>query len=633
MLEEEEQHSRKNNSIEKLSSFWISVISCIAVLMCIFHLYTSAFGVLESFMQRSIHLMFVLVLVYLTSPLIKNRTKGTSVPFYDLVACVISIITLSYIILNHDSILIHEPYVTELTKSQIIFGGLLVLVLLEATRRVVGLPLVILCILFIIYAFVSPHLPSVIATRSPSVEKLIDHLYLTREGIFGIVLGVSATYVFIFILLASFLRRIGLIDFFSQIALAVAGSSKGGVAKVAVIASALFGTISGSAIGNAVTTGNLTIPMMKRSGFSPHMAAGVESAASMGGQIMPPIMGAAAFIMAEVLSINYTVVVLAALIPAVLYFLAIGLMIHFYALKANIELIPKEKLPKLLVILEKRGYLLIPLGILIFFLAAGSSPLKAGFWCLISCIAVSFFRRESFLTPKKLLDALSEGARNSLVVGVACGVVGIIVGVVGITGMGLKIVGVILYLGSGKLILTLFFTMLAALVIGTGLPTTPSYIITALLIAPALTRFGVPALAAHMFVFWYAILSDLTPPTAIAPFATAALAEANYLKTQFSAFSLALSGFIVPYIFCYRPSLLFIKTHPWDLIISLGGCFIGITMLSAGLVGYLIKELNIYERGILIFGGFLLIVPGIASDLMGLFILVGMIISQKLITS
>ena len=613
-----------------LSRLWAGVVSTIAILMCAFHLYTAAFGILQALYQRPIHLNFVLILVYLTTPLTK-KSRGSSIPFYDLVACLISIATLFYIVFNHEALLYHMPYVTPLTVTQIMFGVLLILIILEATRRIVGLPLTILVMFFLGYPFISRYLPFMIATRSPSIEKLIDQLYLTVDGIFGLVLGVSATYIFIFILLASILKKIGLIDFFSQLALGIAGSTRGGVAKVAVLASALFGTISGSGIGNAVTTGNFTIPMMMQNGFSPHMAAAVESAASMGGQIMPPIMGAAAFIMADFLGIPYRRVVVAAIIPGIFYFLAIGLMIHFYATKENIELLSKEDLPKLKDILKKGGYLLVPVGVLIYLLACGSSPLKAGFWCIVSCVVISFFKRETSLTPKRLLEALEEGARNTLVVGTACAAVGIIIGVVSLTGIGLKVVSLILFLGGGKMILTLIFAMIAALILGTGLPSVPSYIITVTLMAPAVSQFGVPALAAHMFVFWYAILSDLTPPTAIAPYATASLAGANYMKTQLVAFSLALSGFIVPYIFCYKPSLLLINVELWDLLISLGGCVIGIMMLSGGLIGYLLGNLRYHERGALLLGGLLLISPGITTDLIGLGILVAVSISQRIL--
>lgn len=620
-----------DNIYRSLSPLWSRIVSVIAVSMSFFHLYTAAFGILESFLQRSIHLAFVLVLAYILFPGSKDPKCRHRIPLRDLLACGISLMTLLYIVFDHDRILFRMPYVTDLSKIEIVFGALLILLLIEATRRILGLSLVILVVIFIAYPFLGPYLPSVIATRGAPPTKLIDHLYLTLEGIFGVPLGVSSTFIFLFILLGAFLTKIGLIEFFSQFALTVAGSSRGGTAKVAVIASALFGTISGSAIGNAVTTGSFTVPMMVRGGFRPHMAAAIEAAASMGGQIMPPVMGAAAFIMAEVLGMPYRNVAIAAILPAIFYFFAIGVMVHLDAVKTNIELIPREKLPKIGPLLRERGHLLVPVAVLIYFLSSGKTPLMSGFWSILSAVFISYIRRDTRLTLKRLLEALEEGARNTIIVGVACAAVGIIIGVVSMTGLGLKIVSAILYLAGGKLIWTLFFTMVAALVLGTGLPTTPSYIIAATLLAPAIIKFGVPPLAAHMFVFWYAILSDLTPPTAIAPYATSVMVGADHTKTEWTAFMLALSGFIVPYVFCYEPSLLLIKPSVWSLLISVGACVVGITMLSASLIGYLMGQLCYAERGLLLVGGLLLIHPWFITDLIGVGILVIFILFRKIL--
>jgi TRAP transporter 4TM/12TM fusion protein len=469
------------------------------------------------------------------------------------------------------------------------------------------------------------------------------------------------------------LGRIGLIQFFTDLALSVAGWTKGGAAKVAVITSALFGTINGSAIANAVTTGAFTIPLMTRGGYRAHFAAGVESTASMGGQIMPPVMGAAAFIMAEYLGVPYLKIAAAAAIPAVLYFFAIGAMVHIEAVKENIPPIPRDRLPAIGPLLARKGYLLVSPLALVWYMVEGRTPLYAGSVAIELGILIGFMQLPVAWWARALpvagvilglalghglivaalwggaaavvaaafvpafrgmlgeyVLAMMDGAQASLPVAVACAIVGIVVGVTALSGLGLKLANGILAISQGNLFITLALTMVAALVLGTGLPTSATYIITAIIAAPALTKFGLPPLVAHMFVFYYGILADLTPPTAIATYATSAIAGADVWKTQMTAMFMALSGFIIPFSFSYDPAILLIYTSVWSVVQQAITAAIGIVMLSGGVLGFFRVRTLLYERVLLLIGALLLIFPGWHNDLVGLVLLGAVLASQRL---
>ncbi len=599
-----------------------------------YQLYTAAFGTFEQFIQRSVHLAFGLALVGLTYRLRPSRAPAsdrTRLP--DWLFAALGALASLYIVLQYERLMTRISMVSPLTALDLATGIVLTLAVLEACRRAVSSGLALLALAFILYGVFGQHVPGRFGHPGIPFDQLVEVLFLSPEGIFGIPLGVSATYAFLFVLFGGFLMRLGLMSLFADLALAVAGASSGGPAKVAIVCSALFGTISDSGIANAITTGSFTVPLMVRVGYRPHFAAGIESAASMGGNIMPPVMGAAAFIMADFLGVPYQHVAVAAIIPAVLYFFGAGAMVHFEALRQGIRRIPKSELPRLGAVLRQRGYLLLPVIGLVYFLTSGRSAIFAGFWAIVFTIPVSYLRRQTRITPKAILDTLEWGALTALPVVGACAVVGIILGVVAQTGLGVKMASAILSFAHGNMFLTLLFAMLASLLLGTGLPTTPTYIITAALTAPALVKFGLPPLAAHFFVFYYGILADITPPTAIAPYALSAIARSNPNRTCWAACLVALSGFIVPFLFAYEPAML----DP--LLVEAGStvyrvarvtlsALVGVTMLSAALIGWLRIRTTLLERAVLAAGAVALITPGLLTNLAGMAAL-GLVLARQ----
>jgi TRAP transporter 4TM/12TM fusion protein len=414
------------------------------------------------------------------------------------------------------------------------------------------------------------------------------------------------------------MARGGLLRFFTDLALSVAGSSRGGAGKVAVIASGLFGTVNGSAIANAVTTGSFTIPLMMRAGYRPAFAAGVEACASMGGQLIPPVMGAAAFIMAETLGVPYATIAVSAAIPGILYFVAVGVMVHFEAGRQALPVLSRAELPRLGAVLRRDLHLLAGPATLLWFLVDGRSALFAGFWGLVAAFLAAAVRRETRIGPREAIAVLIDSAQNAMPVALACATVGIVVGVVSMSGLGLKLASGIVGISHGNLFLTLVLTMIAALVLGTGLPTSATYIITSIMAAPALVGLGVPKLVAHMFVFYFGILADLTPPTAISTYATSSIAGADVWKTQWLAMMLALSGFIIPFSFAYDPAILLIGASVPHIAWRAIAATLGIVMLGAGLIGYVRAPTRPWERLLLLVGAVLLISPGAWTDVLGL---------------
>jgi TRAP transporter 4TM/12TM fusion protein len=460
--------------------------------------------------------------------------------------------------------------------------------------------------------------------------KLVDQQTMTTGGVFGIPTLVSATFIFLFVVFGSVMQRGGLLGFFKDLGLAVAGSTRGGAGKVAVIASGLFGTINGSAIANAVTTGSLTIPLMIRAGYRPSFAAGVEATASMGGQLIPPVMGAAAFIMAETLGVPYATIALSAAIPGVLYFVAVGVMVHFEAAREGLPVLPRAELPRLGAVLRRDLHLLAGPAVLVWFLVEGRSPLFAGFWALVVAVVASWVRPETRIGPRGAAGALVDAAQNAMPVALACATVGIVVGVISLTGLGLKLASGIVSISGGHLLTTLVLTMIAALVLGTGLPTSATYIITSIIAAPALVKLGLPPLVAHMFVFYFGILADLTPPTAISTYATSSIAGADIWQTQWKGMMLALSGFIIPFSFAYDPALLLLGATVFEIVLRTAAATLGIVMLGAGLIGYFLAPTRWWERTALMVGACLLIFPGAVSDLLGAACFVAVLVSQRL---
>ena len=595
------------------------IITIITVSMSLFHLYTAGFGILLALKQRAVHLGFILVLIFLLYPFKKRVKESKPLLILDFIMAGLGLVVTSYIFLNYEALVRRAGLYTTFDYVMAIIAIGLVL---EAARRVVGWELPAISILFLLYAYFGQMMPGMLAHRGYSLSRIASHMYFTTEGIFGIPLGVSATYVFLFLLLGAFAKRTGLGDLFIDLAMALTGRTSGGPAKAAVVSSGFMGSISGSSVANTVTTGSFTIPLMKRVGYKPHFAAAVESAASTGGQIMPPIMGAAAFIMAEFIGVPYLEIARAAILPAVLYYLAVGLMVHFEAKKLGLKPMPKDEVPKVSNVLKTRGHMLIPLVTIFYFLFQGYTPLKAAFIGILLAYGLSFLREDTRMSFQDLIETLEEGAKGALGVGVACSAVGFIVGVTTLTGLGLKFTTITVSLANGNLFLALFFTMVACTILGTGLPTTATYIVLAAMAAPALIKLGVPVLAAHLFVLYFGVVADLTPPAALAAYAGAGIAGSNPLKTGFTAVLLAISGFVVPFIFAYSPEILLIDAQIPQLLLIVASSVLGVVALAGGVLGYLRRETTILEQVLLLFSALGLLIPHFLTDIFGLAILV-----------
>lgn len=735
----------------KLSIFAISV----AILMSLFQTFTAGWGTLITFRQRSLHIIFTFVLGFLyypgsdismmrkggkrklgeyfrslktidiffllvyslmfigmfreifimpvTVPLSigasfllysgNRRSRKNSIDPMDIVYIVLSLVVFGYIFMNYKEISLKGA---DYTRIDFLFGGLAILLTLEISRRVVGVELPIVAIVFLFYAYFGPYLPGVLAHKGYRVGRIISHMYLTTEGIMGIPLGVSATFVFMFILFGAFLDKTGVGKFFIDIAYALTGHLKSGPAMTAVVASGFMGSISGSSVANTVTTGAFTIPLMIKTGYKKEFAGAVEATASTGGQIMPPVMGAAAFIMAEFTGIAYKDIIVAALIPAVLYYFAVAVTVHLEASKLGLKGLPREELPKVSKILRSQGYLILPLLLIVGLLIKGYTPTISAYYAIvfsaIIALMASIIKGENPVDPKKviplmlslfllisrflpelklggninlislvislvgalvfafgvkslrkakekdesseanfdirnILDALASGAKGSVGVACACACAGMIVGVVTLTGLGLRLAGIIVSAAGGNLLLTLFFTMIASIILGMGLPTTAKYIVLATMAVPALLKLDVNLMAAHLFILYFGVVADITPPVALAAYAGAGIAGANSMKTGFQAIKIALAAFIVPYLFALNPELILIDSMSGSTVSFLPiysalpiivSALIGIVCLASTVEGYFITKSKPYERVILIIAALLLLKPGLITDTIGL---------------
>ncbi len=625
-VEEILQKYDKESTFRILDGLWGKIIVFLCIAFSAFQLYTAAFGVFPAQIQRGIHLSFTLCLVFLLYPFSAKASKDR-LPWIDIILAGLGSWVGLYIVINYTEIVLRAGLPT---WGDLVFGALAILLVLEACRRIVGLPISIVAAVFLLYAKLGPYIPGMLGHRGFPLKRIITHMYVTTEGILGLPLGVSATFVFLFILFGAFLHKTGLGKFFIDLALSATGHRVGGPAKVAVLASGLFGTISGSSVANTVTTGAFTIPLMKSIGYPGHFAGAVEAAASTGGQLMPPIMGAAAFIMAQFLGIAYIKIAVAAVLPAVLYYLAVGIMVHMEAKRLGLKGLPKENLPQLGKVLRKGGHLLIPIFVIVYLLVKGYTPLRAAFVSILVTVGIAMFKASTRLSFKDILDAMESGARSALGVAAACACAGIIIGVVTLTGVGLKLANGIIILSGGHFFFTLIFTMIASIILGMGLPTTAKYIVLASMAAPAIQKFGVPPLAAHMFILYYGIIADLTPPVALAAYAGAGIANANAMKTGFTALRLAIAGFTIPFVFAYNPQLLLINTTPLHVLFYSITAVIGTCSLAFAGSGYWLRNLKIWERLILFVGALALIFPGVLSDSIGFGILILMWFIQKI---
>lgn len=585
---------------------WLRVlVSSIAIAFALYHLYATYAVPFVTLKHRSLHVAIVLCLIFLLYPGWKKASRK-KLSLMDAVLALISLSTAGYIFIYYLEIVNRGGIPSTLDVT---FGAITCLLVLEASRRVAGWELTAMAAVFVAYAYLGPYLPGDFGHRGYTFSDIFNYMYVTTEGIFGDAIAVSASFIILFIIFGAFLSKSGMGTLFNDLSLALAGNSKGGPAKVGVIASAVHGSINGSAVASVVTTGSFTIPMMKRVGYKPEFAAAVEATAAVGGQILPPIMGAAAFIMAETLGVPYITIALAALIPAIMYYFGLLVQVHLRADRDNLRGLRKDELPKVMDVLRERGHLLLPLIILVALLMQGYTPTLVAVVTIVATVIIAAFRRSSRMGFRDILQALETGVRDTVGVAAACAAVGITVGVFSLTGLGLKLANIILTMGSGSLLLTLFFTMIASIILGLGLPSIPCYIITATMAAPALSTFGIDPLASHLFVFYFGAIANLTPPIALAAFAGAGIAGSDPQRTGWISCKLALAGFIVPFIFIYKPAMLILNSSVADIAVATVTTILAVIALAAATEGFVFAKLSWLNRILLIVAGIILIFP------------------------
>lgn len=591
------------------------IFTFVAVFMSLFHLYVLGFNPVTPWILYTVHLGLGAVLVFLSHPM-RRITILPNLPILDIVLIAGTIFSSIYLIIEMDE-LIYRIGVAP-TTLDLFVSTILIIVVLEITRRTTGLILPVLAILFILYAHFGKYLPGFMGHRGYEWDRILSYLN-SLDAIFSVPIGASASFVFLFILFGSFLAGTGGSQFFINFAIGATGSKRGGPAKAAVLSSALFGSVSGNSVANVVSTGVFTIPLMKKIGYSPRYAGAVESVASTGGQIMPPILGSAAFIMAQLVGVPYVDIMIASIIPALLYFATVFMMIDLQAAKLGLKGMPKESLPKLREVMKSEGHLFIPLLVLIFVMTIlNASPIKAAIWAIASTIIVSFFKKQTRLSIRKLIECLADGAKSALGMIAACATAGLIIGVLNLTGAGLKFATFILSFSGGNLPFALVLTMCATIILGMGLPTTAAYLITAAVVAPALIQMGVSTIAAHMFVFYFACLSAFTPPVALAAYAAAGIAKAKPMQVAFTAMKIGIVAFIIPFVFVYGPPIL-LDGSIGEVILSTITALIGVFMLASAVEGWFIgKPGDVLVRLLLLISAILLIIPGGFTDIIGI---------------
>ncbi|MFS0556180.1 TRAP transporter permease [Brevibacillus sp. 179-C9.3 HS] len=591
------------------------------VLFSLYQLSSTLFFTLPPQIHRPIHLAFGLALVYL---LYAGTSKGSKnkIGIVNMILALLGVFVSLYWVFDYEGLVTRTG---NYTTMDMVVGGIAIVLVLEAARRVVGIPIALIATIFLLYTYFGPYMPGFLEHRGSDVDRIIGHSYYTLEGILGTPLAVSSTFIFLFVLFGAFLEKTGVGEYFNDLSLVIAGRRIGGPAKVAVFSSALQGTISGSSVANVVTSGAFTIPMMKRLGYRSEFAAAVEASSSTGGQIMPPVMGAAAFLMAEFIGVPYLEIAKSAILPAILFFVGIWIMTHFEAKRLGLRGLSKEELPDKKEVLKKM-YLLLPIAIIITALMMNISAERAAIIGIVSTIVVGAFRKETRMSIADILAALASGARMALGVVAATACAGIIVGTITLTGIGLKLANGLIDLAGGQLLLTLFFTMIASLILGMGTPTTANYIITSTIAAPALIQLGVPDIAAHMFTFYFGIVADITPPVALAAFAASGIAKSKPIQTGVESTRLSIAAFMAPYIFVISPALLLINTTLAESIWVMFTSTVGMIGVGAGLIGFWMSKLNILERILAVAGGVLAVIPGIETDIAG-FILLALVFS------
>lgn len=653
----EEEMKRMMKELDREQSYrehkcWRQYITVfISVIFVIFQLYATLSGAITAQVLRATHLAFVQLLAFLLFPPTKNSPRNT-LPWYDIALGLIGAACWLYIVVNFDSLVRRSGNNTPLDVAVGIVG---ILVLFESCRRIVGLPIMIIAGSFIVFAFAGKYLPGFLHHRGYSLQRVVCHLFYNTEGIMGTPIGACSTFIFLFILFGALLEKTGIGHFFIDVCNALAGGASGGPAKVAVLSSALLGTVSGSSVSNTVGSGSFTIPMMKKLGYKGEFAGAVEAAASTGGQIMPPIMGAAAFLMAESLGLPYITIVKAAIVPAILYFTGIFITVHLEAKKLGLKGLPKDQLPRFMPLLLKKGYMILPLVVIIYFLCAGKTAVFAALMGIIACVLVGFGvsvsdlahgRKPSF-GGKDIVEIMCTAARNIISVAIACGMAGIIIGIVTLTGLGLRLGNGLVMLAHGKLLLTLVFTMVASIILGMGAPTTANYLITSTITAGAIISLGIEPLAAHMFAFYFGIIADVTPPVALAAIAGAAIAKAKPMKTALNATKLAIGAFIIPYMFVYNSKMLMINASALSVVMIIVTAILGMFGISVALEGYgfnntgffynsrkgkaTIIAFDVLERILFAVAGILCVIPEAKTDIIGVSLLAALIAYQLIL--
>ncbi|SEN98469.1 TRAP transporter permease [Terribacillus saccharophilus] len=675
ILSEQEQQQLiekydSESNFRKLAGIMGAIVFFLLLAFSLYQLYTATFGNVPTQIHRSIHLGFGLVLIYLLFP-VNRKSKDKRIAWYDYLLAALGFYVGAYWPVMYDNIIAQGG---QMTTMDFITGSIAVLLVLEATRRTVGLPIVIIAILFMAYAYWGRQLPDFIVHPGVDVDTLVSSLFFTTEGMLGTPIGVSSTYIFLFLLFGAFLVKTGVGQYFNDLALLVAGRRIGGPAKVAIFSSALQGTVSGSSVANVVTSGSFTIPMMKRLGYSKNFAGAVEASSSTGGQIMPPVMGAAAFLMVEFIGVSYWTIAKAAIIPAILYFAGIWIMTHFEAKRTGLRGLKKEELPNKKEVLSKL-YLLLPILAMVFYLSSGLSIMRAALYGIVTCVLVALIRKEvyrhlypitfgvvlvayliysgvtgsmsiqngliiaaiatvivSYFFDRNFLEtieAMVDGARSALAVIAATAAAGIIVAVVTKTGLGLSLANSLVGLANEQLFWTLFFTMIASLILGMGAPTTANYIITSTIAAPAIILLGISDLQAHMFVFYFGIMADITPPVALAAFAAAGMSGGRPIATGVISTKLAIAAFVIPYMFVFAPELLLVGTSnylqmAWIFVTA----FLGMIAIGAGMIGYWFRRLYWPERFVALAAGLALIYPGVWTSIAGIVVFAALIAFQ-----
>ncbi len=603
------------------------ILTVVLTIFTLFQLYASISNKVPLQILRYTHLGFAISLAYIIYPAFKHSDRR-KLPWYDILCACLFVCVVSYFIINYKPL---QYRAGAYTKWDTIMAGLGIFLVLLACWRVVGPPIVCIATFFLLYGITGKYMGGFLHHRGYSVKRIITHLFITTEGIIGNPLGVCSTFIFLFILFGAFLEKTGIGQFFIDLANALAGWAAGGPAKVAVLSSALQGTVSGSSVSNTVSTGSFTIPLMKSLGYAPEFAGAVEAAASTGGQIMPPVMGSAAFLISESCGIPYRQLMAVAVIPASLYFIGIWISVHLEARRLGLKGTPREQLPSAWKLMLEKGHLLAPLVVIIVMMISGYTITRSALVGSLVCIIIPYLRKSTWISPMQILKALPQAAKSVVSVATACSTAGIIIGMVTLTGLGQRIGTGIFDLVGNSVILALVCAMFTSLILGMGVSTTSNYLITSTIAAPILIRAGIPLLAAHMFCFYFGIVADITPPVALAAYAGSAIAKGNAFKTGVNATKLAIAAFLIPYMFALNPKMILIGGTLLDALPMIITAIIGLIGIGTGFIGYLNGPVGPVGRVLALAGGFMLVVPGLSTDAVGIILIILVVFGSQLI--